>query len=137
MARLDVLTHVYLVFVDLFVSRWLLLAGMNSRLALLCVALAAALASVSARELECEVCRKVSGVVEAVLKQNASATSTFTQVATALCDHVPEGMYEQVRSRAVAARVCRLWAEGARGPPRGGRSAPPRWRAWTRMSSGA
>lgn len=59
----------------------------------------AALAAVSqARELECEVCRKVSTVVESVLVRNATATSTFNQVATALCEHMPEDLEETVRS---------------------------------------
>lgn len=59
----------------------------------------AALAAVSqARELECEVCRKVSTVVESVLVRNATATSTFNEVATALCEHMPEELVETVRS---------------------------------------
>lgn len=61
--------------------------------------LVAALAvAAHARELECEVCRKVAMVVESVLVRNATATSTFNQVATALCEHMPVDLEETVRS---------------------------------------
>ena len=67
-------------------------------LATVLAALACLSGGARARELECEVCRKVSRVVEAVLVHNATSSSVFTDVATALCDYLPHTMQPAVRA---------------------------------------
>lgn len=44
------------------------------------------------KQLECDMCTRVTQIVEGTLMKNATATETFQRVAQALCIHLPENV---------------------------------------------